>query len=132
MSDVTLRPIGPGDYDHVIARLDDWWGFGRHISPMLPRLFFDHFADTSIVAADGDGPPLGFLVGFVSRADPSVAYIHFVGVDPSTRGAGLGRRMYEWFFERASSLGCRSVHCVTGPVNTGSRAFHAAMGFTEE
>jgi len=38
-----LRPIGPGDYEHVIVRLDDWWG-GRAVAPMLPRLFFGRAA----------------------------------------------------------------------------------------
>jgi GNAT superfamily N-acetyltransferase/catechol 2,3-dioxygenase-like lactoylglutathione lyase family enzyme len=116
----------------VISHLDEWWGGGRHMTDMLPRLFFEHFADTSIVAAVGDGPPLAFLVGLVSRTDPTAAYIHFVGVDPEARGTGVGRRLYEWFFERAASLGCSSVGCVTSPLNTGSRAFHSAMGFTEE
>jgi SAM-dependent methyltransferase len=40
--------------------------------------------------------------------------------------------MYEWFFERAAALGCTAVECVTSPLNTGSRAFHAAMGFGEQ
>lgn len=125
-----LRPIGRGDYEHVIGRLDEWWG-RESMTLMLPRLFFDHFADTSIVAGEPGGPPVGFLCGFVSRTDPSVAYIHFVGVDPSRRGEQVGRRMYEWFFERAADLGCSSVNCVTSPTNTGSRAFHQAIGFTE-
>lgn len=126
--DTALRPLGPGDYEHVIARLDAWWG--REVAPMLPRLFFDHFADTSI-AAGPPGAPVGFLCGFVSRTDPTLAYIHFVGVDPSARTARIGRRMYEWFFERASRAGCTEVRCVTSPANTGSRAFHRALGFDE-
>jgi SAM-dependent methyltransferase/GNAT superfamily N-acetyltransferase len=126
-----LRPIEAGDYEHVIRRVDEWWG-GRSMVPMLPRLFFTHFDQTSIVAADpGDGRPVGFLCGFRSQTDPVIAYIHFVGVDPDWRGAGLGRSLYEWFFERVLALGCGRVECVTSPINTGSRAFHAAMGFSE-
>jgi GNAT superfamily N-acetyltransferase len=67
-----------------------------------------------------------------SVSDPSIAYIHFVGVDPAARGRGVGRTMYGWFFERATALGCGSVECVTSPMNTGLRAFHAAMAFSEE
>lgn len=126
-----LRRPGAGDYEHVIAGLDDWWG-GRSVAPMLPRLFFVHFDDTTIVAADvDDDRPLGFLCGFRSASDPEVAYIHFVGVDPAARGLGIGRALYEWFFRRADELQCNRVECVTSPVNTGSRAFHAAMGFSE-
>jgi GNAT superfamily N-acetyltransferase/SAM-dependent methyltransferase len=125
-----LRQVQDGDYEHVIARLDEWWGW-RSMTLMLPRLFFVHFDTTTVVAAEGDGPPVGFLCGFRSVSDPAVAYIHFVGVDPEHRGSGVGRTLYEWFFERAGSLGCTAVECVTSPLNTGSRAFHAAMGFSE-
>lgn len=133
---VELRPATPADHAYVVRRVDDWWG-GRHMAAMLPKLFFVHFPQTTTVAversADGSGGErvVGFLCGFVSQADPEVAYIHFVGVDPEVRGAGVGRTLYEWFFERAAGLGCRRVECVTSPVNTGSRSFHAAMGFGE-
>jgi ribosomal protein S18 acetylase RimI-like enzyme len=133
-SRVALRRATGHDHAFVIRRLDDWWG-GRQMAAMLPKLFFVHFPATTTVAVErlpaGGERIVGFLCGFVSQADPLVAYIHFVGVDPEARGAGLGRSLYTWFFERAASLGCRRVECVTSPINTGSRAFHAAMGFDE-
>lgn len=82
------------DYDSVIASVDKWWS-GRRVSRMLPRLFFEHFCDTSFVvelctqkhyqsAAAGEDDPIlstsksptatkegqvvGFLCGFVSQA----------------------------------------------------------------
>jgi hypothetical protein len=48
-SPVRIRPIRPSDYRTVIAVIDDWWG-GRHMADMLPRLFFEHFTDTSFAA----------------------------------------------------------------------------------
>jgi ribosomal protein S18 acetylase RimI-like enzyme len=127
---VGLRALTPDDYGYVIARIDDWWG-GRSVAPMLPRLFFDHFPDTSLAAVGhAPGAPLvGFLCGFVSQRDPAEAYIHFVGVDPAVRAAGVGRLLYETFFGRVRDLGCSRVGCVTSPVNTGSIAFHHRMGF---
>ena len=59
-----------------------------------------------------------------------MAYIHFVGVAPDTRGKGYGRTLYLHFFDRATALGCTEVHCITSPVNTGSIAFHQRMGFS--
>ena len=126
---IVRREVEPGDYEFVIARVDDWWG-GRSMAPMLPRLFFDHFPATTRLACDADGATLGFVCGFVSQADPAIAYIHFVGVDPAARGRHVGRSLYRWFAEQARSLGCTSISCVTSPVNTGSQAFHAAMGFS--
>ena len=95
---------------------------------MLPRLFFTHFRDTSFVA-ERDGELAGFLVGLMSQSDPEAAYVHFVGVNPRERGSGLGRELYERFFEVARANGRRTVSCVTSPANEGSIAFHRAMGF---
>lgn len=39
---------GGEDYSAVIGSVDTWWG-GRRVSPMLPRLFFENFCDTSFV-----------------------------------------------------------------------------------
>jgi ribosomal protein S18 acetylase RimI-like enzyme len=96
-----------------------------------PRLFFDHFSETSL-AADRDGELVGFLVGLLSQSRPSEAYIHFVGVHPSQRGHGLGRRLYETFFGMAATRGRTLVRSVTAPVNRGSVAFHRRMGFELE
>jgi len=126
-----IRHAQPADYGRVISRVNAWWG-GREMAPMLPRLFFVHFEGTSYVVDDGDGQLAAFLIGFLSQTDPAEAYIHFVGVSPEHRGGGLGRRLYERFFEDARAAGRTRVTCVTSPVNEGSVAFHEALGFTSE
>jgi predicted GNAT superfamily acetyltransferase len=125
---VAIRHAEPADHARVAAVIDDWWG-GRRMRDMLPRLFFTHFRDTSFVAEDGDGGLAGFLCGFLSQTYAEQAYIHFVGVAPERRGAGLARELYERFFAAASAAGRTSVHCVTSPLNSGSLAFHRALGF---
>ena len=99
---------------------------------MLPKLFFIHFEGTSFVAEAADGELLGFVCGFFSQTSAEEAYIHFVGVTPEDRGEGLGRALYERFFEEARGNGRRLVRCVTSPVNEESLAFHEAMGFEVE
>ena len=126
-----IRHAEPADYGRVIGRVNAWWG-GRDMAPMLPRLFFVHFEATSYVVDDGDGQLAAFLIGFLSQTDPAEAYIHFVGVSPEHRGGGLGRQLYERFFEDARAAGRTRVTCVTSPVNEGSVAFHEALGFTSE
>jgi ribosomal protein S18 acetylase RimI-like enzyme len=128
---VEIRHAEPADYGRVIGRVNAWWG-GRDMAPMLPRLFFVHFEGTSYVVDDGEGQLAAFLIGFLSQTDPAEAYIHFVGVSPEHRGGGLGRRLYERFFEDARAAGRTRVTCVTSPVNEGSVAFHEALGFTSE
>src|SRR5687767_8363634 len=92
LSDLVVRHAEPEDHARVVAVLDEWWG-GRRMVDMLPRLFFNHFRDTSFVA-EREGDLAGFLVGFLSQSEPQAAYIHFVGVSPEERGSGLGRKLY--------------------------------------
>jgi ribosomal protein S18 acetylase RimI-like enzyme len=122
---IAIRHAEPSDYGRVVSVVDDWWG-GRSMAAMLPKLFFVHFRDTSFVAED-DGELAGFICGFRSQTFDDEAYVHFVGVDPACRTAGLGRGLYERFFEavRPRSI----VRAVTSPLNERSVAFHRAIGF---
>ena len=93
---------------------------------LLPKLFFTHFRDTSFAVED-QGRLVGFLCGFRSQTHDDEGYIHFVGVDPSARALGIGRALYERFYE---AIAPRSVvRAVTSPVNQRSVAFHRALGF---
>ena len=121
------RPARPDDYNEIAAVADDWWG--RPVVGSLPRLFLDLFHRSSLVIDGPDGPD-AFLIGILSPADPDRAYIHFVGVAPRARHAGLGRVLYEEFFAMARADGRRTVSAVTAPVNTDSITFHQSMGFT--
>ena len=125
-----VRNLKEDDYPYIISVVDQWWG-GRHMEDMLPRLFFQHFRNTSfvIVRTDGKHGIVAFLVGFISQSNPAEAYIHFVGVDPSCRMHGLASNLYQHFFEAVKKRGCETVRCVTSPVNKGSVAFHLKMGF---
>ena len=123
----TFRPARSDDYGFIITRVNDWWG-GREMAPMLPPLFFEYLGDTALIA-EANGRTVGFLAGFCSTSKPGEAYIHFVGVDPEVRGQGLGRELYERFFEVVRERGCTLVNAVTSPVNRGSVAFHRSMGF---
>ena len=112
----------------MIGRVNVWWG-GREMAPILPKLFFLHFEGTSFVAEDDEGDLAGFLCGFLSQTNPEEAYIHFVGVSPEYRGEGVGRTLYERFFEEVRHQGRTVVRCVTSPINQESVAFHEALGF---
>ena len=127
-SSIVIRHAKPSDYGRVIGRINVWWG-GRDMAPILPKLFFLHFEGTSFVAEDGTGDLVGFLCGFLSQTSDDEAYIHFVGVSPDKRGVGLGRSLYERFFDEVSSHGRSVVRCVTSPLNQESVGFHEALGF---
>jgi ribosomal protein S18 acetylase RimI-like enzyme len=125
-----LRFRRPTEADHsaIVNQVDDWWG-GRRLHDILPRLWFQHFTGTSWVAEDAAGKPVGFLVGFISPDRPVEAYIHMVGTSPNHRRSGLGRALYERFYEDARAMGARRVTAITWPGNRISVGFHRAMGF---
>lgn len=129
-TNLNLRHAEASDYAPIISVINDWWG-GRQMADMLPKLFFVHFRDTSFVI-EREGERVAFLIGFQSQTDPEQAYIHFVGVHPDYRKDGLGRQLYERFFEAARARGCKVVRCVTSPVNKTSIGFHLKMGFQPE
>jgi ribosomal protein S18 acetylase RimI-like enzyme len=130
MDDLIIRHIEPSDYQPIISVLNDWWG-GRNMSDMLPKLFFVHFRNTSLVA-ERKGKIVGFLIGFLSQTFQDQAYIHFAGVHPDYRRKGLAGKLYRHFFEIARKHGCNAVRSVTSPVNKLSIAFHLQMGFSIE
>lgn len=122
-----IRNLRPEDYSPIITHLNDWWG-GRQISDALPRLFFDHFQNTSFVV-EKDNQIVGFLVGFLSPSLPEEAYIHFVGVHPDYRKKGIANTLYNRFFDLMRENHRSIVHCVTAPINKVSIAYHTRMGF---
>ena len=127
---VDLRNIRPDDYKLIISVLDQWWE-GRRMSDMLPKLFFVHFCQTSFIA-EVDYKIVGFLSGFLSQTYSEEAYIHFVGVHPDFRKQGIGRALYQQFFQTVQESGCMQVKCVTSPINKSSIAYHLRLGFEAE
>ncbi|MGC5223823.1 GNAT family N-acetyltransferase [Micromonospora sp. DT81.3] len=123
----------PEESDHirVVEAIPVWWGMPPEAAPsrLLPRLFFQHFADTSILVEDDGGQLAAFLIGFRSASRPHTAYIHFVGVAPGLQRRGVARDLYERFFAMMRERGCTRVDAITGPINRPSQSFHRALGF---
>ncbi|MFI1200259.1 GNAT family N-acetyltransferase [Streptomyces sp. NPDC020883] len=124
----TTRRVKPEDFDAIVGVVDEWWG--RPASRDLTRVFVDHFFATSLIA-ERDGRLAGFVIGFLSPSKSDEAYIHFTGVAPAWRRSGLGRHLYQRFFETARADGRTVVKAITSPQNASSIAFHNAMGFTD-
>ncbi|MBC3989534.1 GNAT family N-acetyltransferase [Streptomyces sp. AC563] len=165
MAHLTFRQAREEDHAPIVASIQTWWGEtrtpeeARELSLLLPRLFLQHFAATSLIverrpdaeesdAAGGAGPGgagpsrvgagaaagalAGFLVGFHSPDRPGTAYIHFVGVHPELRHQGVARQLYERFFARAVAAGRQEVRSIVSPANKPSIAFHHSMAFRPE
>jgi len=122
-----VRRARGSDYPEIAAQVDAW-SRGRFMAAALPRSFFEHFADTSLLLHQGDRL-VGVLVGFRSQTRPAVAYVHFLAVAPGERRGGFGRQLYEAFFELAATLGCGEIQSIASPVNSSLIAFHRQLGF---
>lgn len=135
MAELIYRTSTEQDYPDVVAALDSWWDYPEadarpsQRAALVPRLFFQHFTDTSLIVRDEDRLA-AFLIGFLSQSRPDEAYIHFVGVEPRYRGRGIGADLYERFFAVIRKNRRRKVLAITSASNTGSQAFHRRMGFT--
>jgi ribosomal protein S18 acetylase RimI-like enzyme len=124
--DVRVRSARPSDHRWIVESVDQWWG--RPVASALPRLFLDHFANTSLVA-EVDQTTIGFLIGFLSPSQLSVAYIHFVGVHPAYRRTGVATELYDEFFRIAADDGRDVISAITTPANVDSIRFHERLGF---
>ncbi len=139
---ILLRAARESDHDAIMTAISDWWTLPAHSTPeakreralLVPRLWLQHFASSSLIARSGGDETdlVGFLIGFHSVDRPDESYIHFVGVRPDARKAGVGRILYDRFFENARANGRRRVRCITSPTNDVSIAFHRALGFAVE
>ncbi|MFE4814422.1 GNAT family N-acetyltransferase [Peribacillus simplex] len=125
-----IRSVNGSDYYTIFPLINEWWG-GRQMSDMLPKLFFDHFTNTSFIA-EKEGEIVGFLIGILSQSRSDEAYIHFVGVHPEYRKNDIGRQLYDQLFNVVHQNGRNIVRCVTSPVNKSSIAYHLKMGFEME
>ncbi|WP_073009447.1 GNAT family N-acetyltransferase [Virgibacillus chiguensis] len=125
-----IRFVNGSDFYSLAPLINEWWG-GRDMAAMLPKLFFDHFTNTSFVAKI-EGEIVGFLIGFLSPSKVNEAYIHFIGVHPPYRNQQIGTLLYKRFFTVAKQHNRQIVRCVTSPVNKTSIAYHKKMGFDIE
>lgn len=125
-----IRLAKGSDYYTISPLINEWWG-GRQMSDKLPKLFFDHFTNTSFVA-EKEGEIVGFLIGFFSQTHSNEAYIHFVGVHPEYRKHNIGKKLYNKFFNEVKQNGRKIIRCVTSPVNKVSIAYHTKIGFEIE
>ena len=125
---IRFRRPTEADYPTMVRVVDDWWG-GRKVDVLLPRLWLQHFTGTSWLAETEDGRLAGFLIGFHSPDHADVAYCRLIGTNPNLRLRGLGRALYERFFEDARAAGRHEVRAITWPGNRASIAFHRALGF---
>jgi predicted GNAT superfamily acetyltransferase len=127
---IIIRNGKPSDHEHIVSVMPEWWG-GRNLSSSVLKVFFMHFNNTTYIA-EIDNNLIGFLIGFLSQSEENTGYIHFVGVHPNYRKAGIGRLLYQNFFNTCIANKRSIVKSCTSPINKLSINFHLHMGFIIE
>jgi ribosomal protein S18 acetylase RimI-like enzyme len=125
--DYGLRHATIADLEEILGHIGEFWE-GRDMGFLHQALYVHEFGQTSVVA-ERDVRVIGYLLGFVN--EDGIGYIHAVAVRREARGEGLARALYERFEELVQVRGASGLKAITAPENSGSRAFHAALGFSE-
>ena len=87
-----------------------------------------YFANTCLIAEDED-KIVGYLLGWVSQVDPTIAYIHNICVIPEMRRRRVATDLYNKFFEIVRKIECHKVHLIVNPRNKISLDLHQKFGF---
>jgi ribosomal protein S18 acetylase RimI-like enzyme len=113
----TIRRLGPGDEDVILALADD--------EPQTALLADDR---TKFVAAFDGETPVGFAFGYVlprRHGRPTIFFVYEIGVDERYRRQGTARRLMEELL-----LGQEEAFVLTDADNEAAMALYASLGGT--
>jgi ribosomal protein S18 acetylase RimI-like enzyme len=128
--EVTFR--APTEADHLrLARLvREWWD---ERPPRIDRLWFRHFASTSVVGTLADGRPIAVAIAFRSPKVRGHGVLTLVAVAPSDRRRGVGRAAVDAAIERLKeSDPTTAVEATVWPGNRAGVRFLEALGFAPD
>ncbi len=133
MTDVRIRPITELDLD-AITRIDERIT-GRYRPEVWEQrvVYYIRRDPDAPKVAELDGKVVGFMLGEVRGGefglDEPTGWIEFVGVDPSARGGGIGRRLAEALLAHFRERGAKVARTMVAARDQEIAAFLRAMGF---
>jgi len=134
--EIALREHRPGDMGWVVERhavlyheQDGWGAAFEALVAGIVKDFLDNFdpARERCWIAERDGERLGCV--FVVQQDKATAKLRLLLVEPSARGAGLGRQLVEACIAFAREKGYRKLALWTHAQLAAARAIYAQTGF---
>jgi diaminobutyrate acetyltransferase len=81
----------------------------------------DHFSETCVVA-ERNGEMIGFIIGFVPPSRPDTVFVWQIGVSPTARRMGLGKRMLNELIARDACDDVDYLEATVTPSNKASAA----------
>ena len=133
MTEVRIRPITELDLD-ALTRIDERIT-GRYRPEVWEQrvVYYIRRDPDAPKVAELDGKVVGFMLGEVRGGefglDEPTGWIEFVGVDPSARGGGIGRRLAEALLAHFRERGAKVARTMVAARDQEIAAFLRAMGF---
>jgi ribosomal protein S18 acetylase RimI-like enzyme len=124
-ADLTIGTLTLADLRTVVEQHPRFWG-GRDLRALHADVLVQEFGDTCFAVRRG-GEVVGYLIGFVTPHRRG--YVHLIAVRDDARKLGVAHSLWKAFTERAAALGATELKAITSVANTGSVAFHTAIGF---
>ncbi|KXF76889.1 MarR family transcriptional regulator [Paramesorhizobium deserti] len=136
-ADIRLRGLRPGDLGWITHRqavlYNREYGWDWTYEGLVLQIFGDFVAHFDPAREDGwVAERAGIIVGSVflmKSADPAVAKLRLLYVEPSARGLGVGGRLVAGCIERARALGYEKLTLWTNDVLVSARRIYQAAGF---
>ena len=135
--DMSLRRLQPGDVGWIIHRqavlYHEEYGWDWTYEALASRILGDFVAGFDPAKEDGwVAERAGAIAGsiFLMKSDdPTVAKLRLLYVEPSARGAGLGRTLVATCIARARELGYRELTLWTNDILVAARRIYQGAGF---
>lgn len=127
MASYTIRVLGPGDANVLDDVAPDV--FDHEIDARWAAEFVDDSRHHLAVALDRN-TVVGFASGvrYVHPDKPPELWVNEVGVAPTHRGQGIGRKVMEALLAHGRALGCHEAWVLTDYTNVAARRLYASVG----
>jgi aminoglycoside 6'-N-acetyltransferase I len=124
---VDIRLLGRGDGSVLDRCAEDV--FDKPVSRQLASEFLDDSRHHIVVGVE-NGIVVGMATGvhYVHPDKPAQLFINEVGVAPSHRSRGIGRRLIEKLVGHAAELGCTEAWVLTDRENTAACRLYESAG----
>ena len=128
---ITLRPASDRDATWMATLLTDE-GYPAGPSDIAARLEAFHAPGSSVIVAEADGEPLGFVAAhLVDRLEADTGFVRIVAlvVDPGARERGVGRRLIDEAERLGAEAGAAFIEITAGHHRPDARRLYESLGY---